>query len=233
MKGELCSLRIWGSLACFSRPELKVERVSYPVITPSAARGIFESIFWKPEVRWQVQRIEVLKPVRYISLRRNEVKERVPSHVTVVRWASGKEQPSPLWADARSPQRGRTQRQTMALRDVEYRLHAHLLGPSKASVRASTSQFHRRASAGACFQQPYLGCREFPCYFEPASPTDPPPCALDLDLGLMLYDVFAPNQPNALPAVSLFRATLRSGVLEVPEYSSPLVLKGPDHPTLC
>jgi CRISPR-associated protein Cas5d len=230
MQGELCSLRIWGPLACFTRPELKVERVSYPIITPSAARGILESIFRTAHCRWQVERIELLSPPRYLGLRRNEVKERVPATATVMRWISGRVRPSPLQADAKSMERGRTQRQTLALRDVAYRLHARLTGSSKAFVRAATARFHRRAACGACFQQPYLGCREFPCYFEPASSNEAPPYPLDLDLGLMLYDVFPLDQPGSSPAVSLFHATVKAGVLEVPEYSSPLVLKG--HPVV-
>jgi len=233
-------LHVWGDFACFTRPELKVERYSYPFITPSAARGVFDAILCKPardpteaQFRWQVTRIEVLSPPSYIALRRNEVHQDLPALRTIERWMDGRDQPSPLLADEMGKGCLRTQRQTMALRDVRYRLHARIIPwPRHADrLHCFEAQFIRRAAAGKCFYQPYLGCREFPGFFEPVAPDapGPPPCSWDTDdLGLMLYDVFdlsGPGGPTAPPSVSLFRPVVRGGVVEVPPYESPDVLK--------
>lgn len=233
-------LEVWGDFACFSRPELKVERFSYPCITPSAARGIFDAIYAKPaEFRWQVVEIEVLAAPCYIALRRNEVKEKVNVNA-VLDWMAGKRAPEPIWADGDreltgTDERGRTQRQTMALKNPRYRLHAEVRPwpEHRGRQAALEAQFRRRAERGKCFYQPFLGCREFPAYFKlvdapPDRPPDPRPPPLDLDLGLMLYDVFDLSRPGTsadAPAVSLFRAGLRAGVLKVPEYESDEVLK--------
>lgn len=230
------TLEVWGDFACFSRPELKVERFSYPVITPSAARGIFDAIYAKPaEFRWAVTRIEVLAQPSFIALRRNEVKEKVNVHA-VLAWMGGHREPEPLWADGDrdltgSDEKGRTQRQTMALKDVRYRLHAEIRPwpGHEGRLMALEAQFRRRAERGKCFQQPYFGCREFPAYFKLAEPgSGPSPAPLDQDLGFMLYDVFDLSRPGTAqdsPAVSLFRAALRGGVLAVPDYASSEVLK--------
>ncbi|HEX7184992.1 MAG TPA: type I-C CRISPR-associated protein Cas5c [Thermoanaerobaculia bacterium] len=229
-------LEVWGEFACFSRPELKVERFSYPVITPSAARGIFDAIYAKPvEFRWTIRTIEVFSPPAYIALRRNEVKEKA-NVSAVADWMSGKREPEPIWADGDrellgTDEKGRTQRQTMALKDVRYRLHAEIRPwpGHEARQAALEAQFRRRAERGKCFQQPYFGCREFPAFFVLVEPADGKrPLALNQDLGLMLYDVFdlsRPGTPHDAPAVSLFRARLRGGVLSVPDYASDEVLK--------
>ncbi len=232
-------LEVWGPFACFSRPELKVERFSYPCITPSAARGVFDAIYAKPaEFRWQVLTVEVLAPIAYIALRRNEVKEKVNANA-VFEWMSGRNDPEPIWADGDrellgTDEKGRTQRQTMALKGVRYRLRAEIRPwPGFADRQAALeAQFRRRAERGKCFYQPYLGCREFPAYFRLApangATLHPSPIDLDQDLGLMLYDVFdlsRPGGPHDGPAVSLFRAAIRGGLLTVPDYSSPEVLK--------
>jgi len=236
-------LEVWGDLACFTRPELKVERFSYPVITPSAARGIFDAIYCKPnkdpsqaEFRWQVTRVEVLKEPRYIALRRNEVKEKV-SVSNVQDWMSGKSAPQPILADGDKSitgmdTKGRTQRQTLALKNVRYRLHARIQPwPGKeALLPALEAQFRRRASQGKCFYQPYFGCREFPAYFELVDPAESPctPVPYDADLGLMLYDVFDLSRPgdcDSKPCVSLFRARVEAGSMVVPDFDSPEVLK--------
>lgn len=232
------ALEVWGEFACFSRPELKVERFSYPVITPSAARGIFDAIYCKPvEFRWQVTRIEVLAYPSMIALRRNEVKEKV-STSAVMKWMSGKGQPKPILADATkdqtgTDQEGRTQRQTMALKDVRYRLHAEIR-PWKGfedRLQGLEAQFRRRAANGKCIYQPYFGCREFPAYFELVEPNtaleDPLP--IDISIGFMLYDVFDLSRPGnnlSKPSISLFRAAVEKGILNVPEYESSEVLKG-------
>ena len=236
-------LEVWGDFACFSRPELKVERFSYPVITPSAARGIFDAVFCKPnrdptqaEFRWQITKIEVLQPISYIALRRNEVKDKANSSA-IQRWMAGKAPPEPIWADGDrdllgTDERGRTQRQTMALRDVRYRLHAGIQPWSghERRQRALEAQFERRARHGKCVYQPCFGCREFPAYFELAEngETVTSPIPLDQDLGYMLYDVFDLSRPGTAydgPSISLFHAELRGGVVEVPDYASNEVLK--------
>jgi len=228
------SLEVWGEFACFTRPELKVERFSYPIITPSAVRGIFDAIYVKPnEFRWQVTQIEMLAAPSYIALRRNEVKEKAPAESTIERWADGRDEPVPIFADATDDAKGRTQRQTMALRDVRYRLHAEIRPWRGFEDRqqALEAQFRRRAAGGKCVYQPYFGCREFPAFFEllEAAAAQAERARVDLDLGFMLYDVFDLSRPGGntdKPSVSVFRATVRQGVLEVPEYASDQVLKG-------
>ncbi len=239
-------LEVWGDFACFSRPELKVERLSYPCITPSAARGIFDAIYAKPaELRWQVVAIELLAPPSFIALRRNEVKDKINVNA-VADWMAGKRGAEPLWADGDrellgTDERGRTQRQTTALKNVRYRLHAEIRPwPAHRGRQAALeAQFRRRAERGKCFYQPYFGCREFPAWFElvekGAEPSsDPPPVPLDLDLGWMLYDVFDLSRPGTsadAPAVSLFHATIRGGVLQIPEYDSADVFKATGGPS--
>lgn len=243
MTKNVHAIEVWGPFACFSRPETKAERFSYPAITPSAARGIFDAIYCKPnkdprqsQFYWQVIRIEVLNPIRYIGFRRNEVKEKVNVNA-VESWSIGKEAPEPIWADGDrallgTDEKGRTQRQTMALKDVRYRLFAriHPWPSHEDSLPALEAQFRRRAERGKCAWQPYFGCREFPAYFQwiDADRAGSNPIEVDQDFGYMLYDVFDLSRPgtaDAIPAISLFRAVMKKGVIQVPEYSSPEVLK--------
>lgn len=235
-------LDVWGDFACFSRPEFKVERFTYPVITPSAARGIYDAIYCKPnkdptkaEFRWQITRIEILNPPNYIALRRNEVKEKASVKLA---WIKEEEAPQPIWADETkdflgTDKKGRTQRQTMALKNIRYRLHAeiHPWRNFESRLPGFEAQFRRRASQGKCIYQPYFGCREFPAFFELVEPGSPPakPLSIDTDLGLMLYDVFDLSRPGTSedgPSVSLFWAVVRQGILDVPDYESDQVLKG-------
>ena len=239
MERRVHVLEVWGELACFTRPEMKVERYSYPIITPSAARAIFEAIYWKPALRWQVARIEMLSAPRYIALRRNEVKDKAPSQRTIEQWMSGARPPEPIWADGDretlgTDTKGRTQRQTMALKDVRYRLHARIVpwSGNGAELRAMDEQFLRHARRGQCIYQPYFGCREFPAYFRLIEPDDtlPSPVALDSDIAWMVYDVFdlaRPGKSTDPPFISVFRANIEKGVLNVPDYHSPEVLKPP------
>jgi CRISPR-associated protein Cas5d len=239
------TLEVWGDLACFTRPEMKVERFSYPVITPSAARGIFDAIYWdgkreqqgresvmRPYFYWQITRIEVLEMPRYIALRRNEVKGRVPGRTTLNKWMDGREAPEPLWADGSDETTGRTQRQTMALKNVRYRLTAKIVPKSAFTTDwgKMNSQFQRRARAGKCFQQPYFGCREFPAFFEYVeSPPLATPAPFNQHLGFMLYDVFDLSKEvvseKDKPFITLFDAHVRDGVLEVPTFTSDAVRK--------
>jgi len=229
-------LEVWGHFACFSRPELKVERWSYICPTPSAVRGIFDAVYLKPsEFRWQPTRVEVLSPPSYIALRRNEVKD-VASVEAVARWMIGEADPEPLWADGDrdllgTDEKGRTQRQTMALKNVHYRLHAQIRSwPGfESQMEGLDAQFRRRAERGKCIYQPYLGVREFPAFFAPAGAgTRTRPVKMSQDLGLMLYDVFDLSRPGSRydqPSISLFHAKLEEGVVRVPDYASADVLK--------
>lgn len=226
-------LLVWGELACFTRPEMKVERFSYPVITPSAARGIFDAIYVKPpEFRWQVTRIDILHPPQYIALRRNEVKNKASEALVRRAMQQRADFLDPILADEMAEATGRTQRQTMALRDVAYRLWAQIRPWPGVSVSdtALNEQFLRRAHAGKCFFQPSFGCREFPAYFEYVDSPEmlPPPPPIDLEVGWMVYDVFDLSkcgESNSKPCVSLFWARIERGVMAVPDYHSPEVRK--------
>ena len=238
MKPRTFVLEAWGDLACFSRPEMKVERFSYPVPPPSAVRGVFEAIYCKPkEFRWQPERVELLTQPSYIALRRNEVKEKASTRA-IEQWAKGKGDPEPIWADGDSDalgtdQKGRTQRQTMALRNVQYRLYASVRPwPGfENQLIALEAQFQRRAEGGKCFYQPYFGCREFAAYFELRElGASPPPVSWSAELGLMLYDVFdlsRPGKGDDAASISLFRAVVEGGVMNVPRYEDTSVLKLP------
>ena len=224
-------LHVWGDFACFS--QLKVERFSYPVITPSAARGIFDAIFCKSvEFCWRITKVEVLAPINYISLRRNEVKDGVQSEKKIINWMQGKERPDVIIADGTEEKdKGRTQRQTMALKNVNYLLHAEVRPWQGFEERlaALEQQFYQRASRGKCFLQPCFGCREFPAFFELIENGEKPkPYSFDKEIGLILYDVFDLSRPGTSedePFISLFRANIVGGVMEVPEYESEAVLK--------
>jgi len=238
MDGRLQSLEVWGEYACFTNPITKAERFSYQCPTPSATRGIFDSIYVKPvEFRWQVRKIEILEPVQYIALRRNEVKEKISSNAAKG-WMEGRGEPIPIMADAdksywNNDQKGRTQRQTMALKNVRYRIHASVQ-PWRGfenQIQGLEGQFRRRAEHGKCVWQPFFGCREFPAYFRLIDASEPlsPAISLDIDMGWMLYDVFdlaqaGKNTDN--PCISVFHAVVRKGVLAVPSYDSEDVKKG-------
>ena len=226
------TLEVWGDLACFTRPELKVERFSYPIITPSAARAIFESILWKPEFRWAIKTIQVLKLPRYIALRRNEVKEKAPSERTINGWMKGTSNPDPIIADLSGEDfKGRTQRQTMALKDVKYRITAEMIpwDMSDGLVEKYGSQFQRRALKGQCVNQPYFGCREFPAYFKLVDSLDTGPGQkIDMDIGIMLFDVFDLRERGSSsdgPFITFFKAVIKENIINVPSFESALVIK--------
>lgn len=216
---EEISLEVWGDFACFSMPEAKVERLTYPFPTPSAARGILSAIYCKPiEFYWQVNRIEVLNPIRYISFKRNEVKCTV----------SGR---GCIYTDEE-----RTPRQTVALQDVRYRIFASIVPrPAFAGKqRQLYEQVRRRIQDGKAYFQPGLGLREFVAYFE--EPSDRTPLAENLDAGLMVYDIFdfprdMTVKVKTTPRLSLFHGEMKNGVVEVPPYDSPLVFKAGDRVT--
>ena len=206
-------MEIWGDYACFSPPESKVERLTYPFPTPSAARGMLSAVYSKPnEFYWQVRRIEVLNPIRYINFKCNEVKSTI----------SGKY----IYTDE-----DRTQRQTVALQDPRYRITAEIC-PRKefsGSVDQLYKQAMRRIHVGKCYYQPALGLRQFVAYFEESDGTRQP-IPVDMDAGLMVYDVFDLRdyqvRKKSIPMPSLFHAIMKQGVIEVPDFDSPNVLKG-------
>ncbi|KKM12694.1 hypothetical protein SY88_02155 [Clostridiales bacterium PH28_bin88] len=227
-------VEVWGDFACFTRPEAKVERLSYPVMTPSAARGILDAIHAKPlEFSWRVEKIEVLKPIQFIALRRNEVKDKISERAALAAARNGGEF-EPIVVDATrelsgTDAKGRTQRQTIALKDVHYRIHAHIQPRPgfEGRLKALEEQAQRRISKGKCFYQPYLGCREFAAYFALAG-GEARPAAENIDIGWMLYDVFNLDEvviDTAAPLISLFKAQLVDGVLEVPPWESEMVKK--------
>lgn len=202
-------LRARGPLACFTRPELKVERVSYPVMTPSAARGLIEAVLWKPAIRWRVERIHVLREIRFIAFRRNEVSSRAVAPRAAVIQDGGALKP--YFADD-----DRAQRNTLALREVDYLIEAHFeltprAGPQENVIKFGEI-FERRLAKGQHFHQPYFGCRELAAEVLPAD-SAPPPIAESRDLGLMLWDIeYGPKARRPL----FFDAHLDHGVLEVP-----------------
>ncbi|MGQ9576963.1 MAG: type I-C CRISPR-associated protein Cas5c [Thermoguttaceae bacterium] len=203
-------VRASGPLACFTRPELKAERVSYQVMTPSAARGLLEAILWKPAIRWRVERIKVLKPIRWVAFRRNEVESRAsPPPAKVI--ADGGLAPM-LLADE-----DRAQRNTVALYDVDYVIEAHFELTDRAGGEDNPTKFiemfRRRVANGQHFHQPYFGCREFVADVRPVDDSTPAPIDETRDLGLMLYDIrYSPNRNRPI----FFPARLDRGVLEIP-----------------
>ena len=207
-------LDVRGDFACFTRPEMKVERVSYDVITPSAARAVFDAIFWKPAVRWRVRRIEVLAPIRWINLRRNEVKSKVSVSNVVSAMAGGA--PPALYADDIDE---RVQRAGLFLRDVAYRLHADLLVyPDRRDPEPPQkffAMFERRARAGQCVNQPYLGCREFDArvrWVQDAT-TEAPAIAETREFGWMLHDLDFSRTNDPQPV--FFKAVMKAGVIDI------------------
>ncbi len=208
------SIRIRGALACFTRPEFKTERFSYDVITPSAARGVFEAILWKPAIQWDIRRILLLAPPRFIQIKRNEVTKR--ASVSNVQTASKRGAPCDYFADE-----DRAQRNTLALRDVDYAVEARFRMTARCgsddNPRKFDEMFRRRLERGQFHMQPYLGCREFPAIVEPYT-GDPAPLADESrELGYMLHDVRYATPKNE-PV--FFRARLQGGVIEVPQWEA-------------
>lgn len=220
---EYC-LEVWGDWACFTRPEFKVERMSYDVITPSAARAIFEAILFKRyAMRWQITKIEMLSPIKWTSIRRNEVGA-----------IAGK---SPILIENK-----RQQKNSLLLKDVHYRIYAKLIfipvkdRPKEAFVKHQPNSdenpmkyyqmFERRASQGQCFTQPYLGCREFAANWRYVRNIDnqPSPLPENRDFGIMLYDMDFESNPQK-PDAMFYRAEMRQGVIIVPDKDSEEILK--------
>jgi CRISPR-associated protein Cas5d len=228
-------LEVWGDYACFTRPEMKVERVSYDVMTPSAARAIFEAILWKPAIKWNVTRIEVLNLIQWISVRRNEVGSVVPNP-TARQMAGELSEPIGIFIEEK-----RQQRAGLFLRDVRYRIHGYFefIPPEKRKrntpvlsevwadaqekteiVRLDESEakyaamFERRAKKGQCFHRPYLGCREFACDFRLIDVKSEPATLINenRDLGYMLYDMDFERDMKSPPPL-FFRAQMKNGAI--------------------
>ena len=240
---EFC-IEVWGDFACFTRPEMKVERVSYDVITPSAARAVFEAIFWKPAIRWNITKIEVLEPIKWISVRRNEIGKVMSPQTKQI-----------------FIEEDRQQRAGLFLRDVRYRLYAELefipvskrpkimrqvneelivseekflIEDYKETAKTGKDEnpgkyndiFHRRASKGQCFNQPYLGCREFSAHFRLVEKPENEvrkPIADSPELGFMLYDMDFTNEKDT--KAMFFRVKMNNGVIIVPPKDSEEVRK--------
>lgn len=207
-------LHVSGERACFTRPEMKVERVSYDVITPSAARGILEAIHWKPAIRWVVDRIHVMKPIRFESLRRNEVGSKISASNVGSAMTAGSTAGLALAVDE-----DRQQRAATILKDVAYVIEAHFEMTPKAGEHDSEGKhldmFNRRARSGQCFHRPCLGTREFAADFElleDEPPTPHPSLIGERDLGFMLLDI---DFANGMSPV-FFRAIMRDGIIAVP-----------------
>jgi len=208
-------VEVWGDYACFTRPEMKVERVSYDVITPSAARGLIEAIYWHPGLKWQVDRIYVMNPIRFTNIRRNEVKSKIPaSNIQAAMSGNGK----PLFLDTSSDIQ---QRAAMVLKEVHYVIEAHFTMTDQANESDNPGKFQdtirRRLQRGQCYHQPYFGCREFPASFRPyeagSIPISPELKGREIDLGYMLYDMDYGDPSDIQPI--FFRGRLENGVLDL------------------
>ena len=216
------SLEVWGDYACFTRPELKTERVSYDIMTPSAARGLLESVYWHPGMRWVIDRIHVCAPIRFTNLRRNEVRSTISARSarTVMERGRGE-----LYLVTSQDIQ---QRAAMLLRDVCYVIDAHFDITDQASASDNAGKFQdiikRRIKRGQFYSQPYFGCREFPAQFKAceAMPSCPEELKGVRDLGYMLWDLDYSDPENITPL--FFRAALRDGVLEVPDRNSGEVI---------
>lgn len=203
-------LKVWGDYACFTRPEMKVERVSYDIITPSAARGILEAIYWKPAIRWMIDRIHVLNPIRFMNIHRNEVASKIPVGNVKKAMKDGKS-PLEIFVD---DVKQRQQRAAMILKDVAYVIEAHFqyTGKEEGNDGKHLDMFNRRARDGQCFTQPYLGCREFSANFELVDDFPSSPLKGKQDLGWMLHDIDFANDMEA----KFFYAEMVDGVITVP-----------------
>jgi CRISPR-associated protein Cas5d len=206
-------IKVWGEYALFSRPEMKVERVSYDVMTPSAARGVLEAIYWKPSIRWVVERIHVLKPIRFTNIRRNELGGKIATGSVRRAMAEGKGRLEVFIEEQRQ------QRAAMVLRDVAYVIEARfeLTTPGDVNTGKHKDTFARRARAGRCFHRPYLGCREFPAFFEWVEEGGFfSPLTGEKELGWMLHDIDFTDGMKA----GFFKAVMVDGVLNVPPFGS-------------
>lgn len=206
-------IEIWGDYACFTRPEMKVERVSYDVITPSAARGIIEAVYWHPGLRWVIDRIYVVNPVRFSNIRRNEIKAKINASAVKSAMNGGG---SPLFISASD---NIQQRAAMVLRNVRYIIDAHFELTEKAAPSDNEGKFadiiKRRLSRGQCYHRPCFGCREFPAYFREWTGGNVKTAYenTEKDLGFMIYDMDYSNRDDIKPM--FFRAVMKNGMIDL------------------
>lgn len=204
-------VEVWGERALFTRPEMHTERVSYDVITPSAARGLMESVFWHPGLRYTIDKIYVLSPIRFSNIRRNEVKSKILA-LNVLSAAKKGEKPEPIYTSQDIQQRA-----SMILRDVHYVIEAHFDMTPNAAESDNPGKFQdilrRRLQKGQFYSQPYFGCREFPAHFRLWPSDTVPTIPLTQDLGFMLYDMDYSDTKDIKP--QFFRAKLVNGVLDL------------------
>jgi CRISPR-associated protein Cas5d len=210
--GNPVAVKVWGEFACFTRPEFGVERVSYPTMTPTAAVGLLDAIFWKPEFRWRAVAIDTLRPVRWLKVRRNEITSRQTARIAE-RWADSDD-------EGFDAAKNRAQRAGLLLADVAYIIYAELIlmPGTDAHPAKYRDQLRRRVTKGQCYERPYLGCREFPAQFADPEPADRP-VRWDEDLGPMVHSVYAGPEDHLSPATAaplFFDAKVRSGRLSVP-----------------
>ncbi len=221
-KSRMLRLRVSGDNACFTRPEMKVERVSYDVMTPSAARGILEAILWKPAIRWRVTQIDVLEPIRWESVRRNEVGAVISTDLAITAMKRGAGRLGMYIEDQRQ------QRAGLLLKKVAYTIHAYFELTEKAGPDDTVTKFEqmflRRAEKGQCFHRPYLGCREFAARFAPIAEDAalPQPISDTLDLQWMLNDL---DYGGASPTPRFFRCKMENGSVKVPPVDEGRVAK--------
>jgi len=214
-KSKRLSVKVWGDFACFTRPEMKVERVSYDVMTPSAARGILEAILWKPAIKWNIEKIEILKPIRWISVRRNELESKIAYSNITSTMKAGKGNLGIYIEEERQ------QRAGLFLRDVAYVIHANFemtdaVGPND-NMKKFEEMFERRVSNGQCHHMPCFGNREFSTYFAPIDGNEKPIDIEQKDLGYMLYDM--DFDAEEIPAL-FFRAEIKNGAVQIPTKES-------------
>ena len=207
-------VRVWGDYALFARPELKVERCSYDVMTPSAARGILDAVYWHPGLKWKIDRIHVVRPIQFTSVRRNEVKSKISASSVLQAYNGGDK---PLYISTKADI---VQRASLLLRDVEYVIEAHFQMTDQANETDNPGKFKdiimRRLRRGECFHMPYFGCREFPAHFSLCEEEEIRTAydgVEEKDLGFMLYDMDFSDPENIQPM--FFRAVMRRGVLDL------------------
>ncbi len=205
-------LEVWGDYALITRPEMKVERVSYDVITPSAARGIIESIYWKPAIEWNIDKIHVLNPIEFTNIRRNEVRSKISAKAVDAAMRGGTKS---LYIDTNAD---RQQRASMILKNVRYIVEAHFELTEKAGETDTVEKHYnmaiRRMRKGQCYHNPYFGCREFPVNFKLYEEELPrSPLKGKVDLGYMLYDMDFGDENDIKPM--FFRAIMNDGVIDL------------------
>ena len=208
-------VEVWGDYALFTRPEMKVERMSYDGITPSAARGLIEAIYWHPGLRYQIDRIHVLNRIRFANIRRNEIKSKASSNTMLTAATKGTPLPH-LYASNE-----RVQRAALVLKDVRYVIEAHFDMTDRAAPSDNPGKFcdiiRRRLAKGRCYNQPVFGVREFPAYFKPYEAAAPPQGFYsnepERDLGICLYDMDYSDPENIMP--QFYRPIMRYGVIDV------------------